>query len=155
LPCGDGTFPTAGVIRDAAGNLYGTTYTGGNLSSCEGGCGTIFKVDASGKETVLHSFTGGADGLGPYGGLIRDGAGNLYGTTQAGGANSYGTVFKLDAANKLTVLHSFNVEEGCYSSASLFRDPAGNLYGTTSSCGEFGSGTKWVTRCRSTQGRSH
>ncbi|MGA7218057.1 MAG: choice-of-anchor tandem repeat GloVer-containing protein [Candidatus Sulfotelmatobacter sp.] len=89
---GDGTFPTAGVIRDAAGNLYGTTYTGGVLSLCGDGCGTIFKVDVSGKETVLHRFTGGADGLGPYGGLILDGAGNLYGTPQGGGANSYGMV---------------------------------------------------------------
>jgi uncharacterized repeat protein (TIGR03803 family) len=138
---GDGTFPTAGVIRDAAGNLYGTTYTGGVLSLCQIGCGTIFKVDASGKETVLYRFRNGADGQGPYGGLIRDGAGNLYGTTQAGGANSYGTVFKLDANGKLTVLHSLTIEEGCYSSASLFRDATGNLYGTTSSCGEFGAGT--------------
>ena len=132
---GDGTFPTTGVIRDAAGNLYGTTYTGGNTSSCEAGCGTIFKVDASGKESVLHSFTGGADGFGPYGGVIRDKAGNLYGTTQAG------TVFKLDPANKLTVLHTLNDTEGCSPSASLFRDAAGNLYGTAPGCGEFGSGT--------------
>jgi uncharacterized repeat protein (TIGR03803 family) len=132
---GDGTFPTAGVIRDAAGTLYGTTYTGGVLSLCGAGCGTIFKVDERGKETVLHRFTGGADGLGPYGGLIRDGAGNLYGTTQTG------TVFKLDATGKFTVLHTLNETEGCYSSASLFRDAAGNLYGTASGCGEFGGGT--------------
>jgi uncharacterized repeat protein (TIGR03803 family) len=132
---GDGTFPTAGVIRDAAGNLYGTTYTGGVLSLCGVGCGTIFKVDASGKETVLHRFTGGADGASPYGGLIQDGAGNLYGTAQTG------TVFKLDATGKFTVLHTLNETEGCYSSASLFRDAAGNLYGTASGCGEFGSGT--------------
>jgi uncharacterized repeat protein (TIGR03803 family) len=132
---GDGRFPTAGVIRDAAGNLYGTTYTGGVLSLCGVGCGTIFKVDASGKETVLHRFTGGADGASPYGGLIQDGAGNLYGTAQTG------TVFKLDATGKFTVLHTLNETEGCYSSASLFRDAAGNLYGTASGCGEFGSGT--------------
>lgn len=138
---GDGTFPTAAVTRDASGNLYGTTANGGVLSLCEDGCGTIFKVDASGKETVLHRFTGGSDGEGPYGGVIRDAAGNLYGTTSAGGANSYGTVFKLDATGEFTVLHSFNGGDGCDPSASLFRDAAGNLYGTTSNCGEFGPGT--------------
>jgi uncharacterized repeat protein (TIGR03803 family) len=139
---GDGTFPTVGLIRDAVGNLYGTTYYGGTLAACDGvGCGTIFKLDASGKETVLHSFTGGTDGLGPYGGLIRDAAGNLYGAAQAGGTNSYGTVFKVDATGKFTVLHSLNATEGCSPSASLFRDAAGNLYGTTPGCGEFGGGT--------------
>ncbi len=137
----DGRFPGAGVIRDAAGNLYGTTSGGGVVSLCGGGCGTIFKIDSSGKETVLYRFRGGADGVAPYGGLIRDGSGNLYGTTQTGGANAYGTVFKMDASGTLTVIHSFNAEEGCYSSASLLRDSAGNLYGTTSSCGEFGAGT--------------
>jgi uncharacterized repeat protein (TIGR03803 family) len=132
---GDGTFPTAGVVRDASGNLYGTTYTGGVLTLCEVGCGTVFKVDASGNETVLHRFTGGPDAAGPYGGVIQDAAGNLYGTTQAR------TVFKLAASGKFTVLHTLNEAEGCYPSASLFRDAAGNLYGTTSGCGEFGGGT--------------
>ena len=133
---GDGTFPTAGLIRDAAGNLYGTTYTGGVAGSCGGsGCGIVFKVDTNGKETVLHSFTGGADGASPYGGVIRDAAGNLYGSTQTG------SVYKLDPTGKLTVLHTLNITEGCYSSASLFRDGAGNLYGTASGCGEFGGGT--------------
>jgi uncharacterized repeat protein (TIGR03803 family) len=134
----DGSFPTAGVIRDAAGNLYGTTYIGGAFSC---GCGTIFEVDASGMETVLHSFTGGADGGRPYGGLIEDAVGNLYGVTQSGGADSYGTVFKVDATGELTVLHNFKDTEGCYSEASLIRDAAGNLYGTAPGCGEFGGGT--------------
>jgi uncharacterized repeat protein (TIGR03803 family) len=137
---GDGRFPN-GVIRDAAGNLYGRTVAGGVLSLCGSGCGTIFKVDASGKETVLYRFRNGTDGEIPLGGVIRDAAGNLYGTTGAGGANSYGTVFMLDANGKLTVLHSLTISEGCYAAASLFRDAAGNLYGTTSSCGEFGDGT--------------
>ncbi len=121
---GDGTFPTASVIRDASGNLYGTTYTGGVLTLCGVGCGTVFKVDASGNETVLHRFTGGPDGAGPYGGVIQDAAGNLYGATQAG------TLFKLAASGKFTVLHTLNESEGCYPSASLFRDATGNLYGT-------------------------
>jgi len=136
----DGRFPN-GVIRDAAGNLYGTTVAGGVPSLCGDGCGTIFKVDASGKETILYRFRGGADGGIPGGGVILDSAGNLYGTTGTGGANTYGTVFKLDANGKFTVLHSFTVNEGCFAEASLLRDAAGNLYGTTDGCGQFGDGT--------------
>ena len=67
----DGTFPAGGVIRDVDGNLYGTTYAGGVLSLCQIGCGTIFKVDASGKETVLYRFRNGADGQRPYGDASR------------------------------------------------------------------------------------
>jgi uncharacterized repeat protein (TIGR03803 family) len=136
----DGRFPN-GVIRDAVGNLYGTTLAGGIPSLCGDGCGTVFKVDASGKGSVLYRFKGSADGGIPGGGVILDAAGNLYGTTGTGGANTYGTVFKLDANGKLTVLHSFTVNEGCFAEASLLRDTAGNLYGTTDGCGKFGDGT--------------
>jgi uncharacterized repeat protein (TIGR03803 family) len=69
-----------------AGDLYGTTFFGGNLSGCGGlGCGVVFKLDKAGKETVLYSFTGGADGANPYVGLVRDEEGNFYGTTGYGG----------------------------------------------------------------------
>jgi uncharacterized repeat protein (TIGR03803 family) len=86
--CGsDGTNPS-GVIRDSAGNLYGTTGSGGT------GAGVVFKLDTSGRETVLHNFTGGADGSAPLGGLVRDPAGNFYGVTQSGGKWSSGIVFK-------------------------------------------------------------
>jgi uncharacterized repeat protein (TIGR03803 family) len=140
----DGRFPN-GVIRDAAGNLYGTTEQGGIPALCnnqgENGCGTIFKIDASGKETILYRFRGADDGDTPVGGVIRDAAGNLYGTTGDGGATTYGTVFKLDTNGKFTVLHSFTVNEGCFAEASLLRDTAGNLYGTTDGCGQFGDGT--------------
>lgn len=96
----DGDFPTAGLVRDAAGNLYGTTYYGGTSSNCPGGCGTVFKIDVTGAETVLYSFTGAPDGAHPEGGLVQDRAGNLYGTTIAGGFSSggcpdCGTVFEL------------------------------------------------------------
>ncbi len=87
----DGAAPTKGVIRDSAGNLYGTTETGGSSLDF----GTVFKLDSSGNETVLHSFTGYADGSRPFAGVVLDGAGNLYGTTQAGGAFADGTVFKV------------------------------------------------------------
>jgi uncharacterized repeat protein (TIGR03803 family) len=85
--CADGERPLAPVIRDAAGNLYGTTFFGGeNGSNCNGGnCGLVFKLDTTGKETVLHTFTGGSDGAFPFGGLVMDAAGNLYGTAEQGG----------------------------------------------------------------------
>ncbi len=81
----DGGWPFAGLIRDAAGNLYGTTSSGGNLSACYAGCGVVFKLDANGSETVLYAFADGADGYSPGASLIQDAAGNLYGTTTAGG----------------------------------------------------------------------
>ena len=76
----DGGFTYAGVVRDVAGNLYGTAYQGGAF-----GLGAVYKVDTTGKETVLYSFAGGSDGANPHAGLVRDSAGNLYGTTAYGG----------------------------------------------------------------------
>jgi uncharacterized repeat protein (TIGR03803 family) len=82
----DGFEPGGGLVRDAAGNLYGTTYFGGTYRNCNGDdCGVVFKLDTAGNETVLHSFTGGSDGALPAWGLVMDASGNLYGTTQSGG----------------------------------------------------------------------
>jgi uncharacterized repeat protein (TIGR03803 family) len=92
---GDGGSPFEGVIIDSAGNLYGTTYSGGASNS-----GTIFELvnnNGSYAEKVLYSFTG-ADGANPWAGLTTDDSGNLYGTTMNGGALGYGTVFQLAAA---------------------------------------------------------
>jgi uncharacterized repeat protein (TIGR03803 family) len=139
----DGESPVAGLVRDAAGNLYGTTeYGGGGTCFTGDGCGTVFKVDTTGKETVLHSFTGGADGAFPLAGLILDEAGNLYGTTEYGGnlaCNSgvgCGTVFKMDPTGKETVLYSFTGKEDI---SYRGRDPGcgGQLYGTTPQGGAF------------------
>ncbi len=122
----DGAFPSGGLVRDKAGNLYGTTPVGG--ASC---CGTVFKLDTTGKETVLYSFTG-PDGELPIAGLVRDKAGNLYGTTASGGASGFGTVFKLDTSGTETVLYSFTGStDGLEPFGGLVRDKAGNLYGTT------------------------
>src|ERR1700720_4473554 len=88
--CSDGLFPQAGLLRDAAGNLYGTTYLGGGTGCGGSGCGVIFKLARDGTETVLHSFTGGTDGSMPAASLIEDKSGNLYGTASAGGTNNYG-----------------------------------------------------------------
>ena len=79
----DGGYPYDGLIQDASGNLYGTTYQGGTY-----GYGTVFMVDQTGKETVLYSFAGaGGDGANPYAGLVQDASGELYGTTYGGGAS--------------------------------------------------------------------
>jgi uncharacterized repeat protein (TIGR03803 family) len=87
----DGGCPAAGLIRDSAGNLYGTGVLGGTSND-----GVVFKLDTAGTLTVLHNFTGGADGGAPTGGLVRDSAGNLYGTTSAsGGCGQCGVVFKI------------------------------------------------------------
>ena len=118
--------PYGKLVRDTAGNLYGTTYIGGAYSDW----GTVFKVDKNGKETVLYSFTGGADGANPTAGLIRDSAGNLYGTA------SY-TVFKLDIAGKETVLYSFTGgADGSDLQAGLVGDSEGDFYGATLNGGD-------------------
>jgi uncharacterized repeat protein (TIGR03803 family) len=124
----DGGYPTAGLVRDSVGNLYGTTYGGGS------GDGVVFKLAADGAETVLHAFTGGDDGANPLGGLIEDKAGNLYGTTTYGGPTGDGTVFKIAADGSETVLYAFTGgADQANPVASLIRDSAGNLYGTTCS----------------------
>jgi uncharacterized repeat protein (TIGR03803 family) len=125
----DGGFPQAGLVLDTKGNLYGATSGGGSSSYA----GTVFKVDSTGTETVLYTFTGSSDGGTPQSGLIRDSRGNLYGTTSAGGAIGYGTVFKINAQGQETVLHSFGggSDGAAPSESSLVRDSAGNLYGTT------------------------
>jgi uncharacterized repeat protein (TIGR03803 family) len=133
----DGANPRGGVIMDAKGNLYGTTEYGGDVSGC--GCGTVFSLDTTGKETVLYTFRGEADGGYPLEGLIFDAEGNLYGTTLYGGdvsacgGNGCGTVFKVSGKGKETVLYRFTgVADGSGPSADLIWDAKGNLYSTTS-----------------------
>ncbi len=140
-----GAGPIAGLILDAAGNLYGTTYWGG--SGCYIGCGVVFKLtpnlDGSWTESVVHEFTNGADGGFPAAGLIFDGAGNLYGTTSSGGAYGDGVVFKLTSNSDGTwtesILHTFKGPDGASPSGLIF-DTAGNLYGTTGAGGRSGYG---------------
>jgi len=123
-----GTRPDSGVILDAAGNLYGTTYFGGAAAA-----GTVYKFDMhTGRETVLHSFGGPADGAFPMDSVVVDSSGNLYGTTTYGGSSNAGVVFKLDSSGAETILHNFTGgEDGASPEAGLTLDSAGNLYGTT------------------------
>ncbi len=127
----------AGVIRDAKGNLYGTTELGGAL-----GLGTVFKVDPEGKETLLHSFGSSGDGSTPYGSLILGKKHNLYGTASQGGAFGLGTVFRIDRKGNESVLYSFGSQpgDGTRPWADLIMDLQGNMYGTTSTGGAFGEG---------------
>ena len=85
----DGANPVAGLIRDADGNLYGTTAHGGSSR-----LGTVFRLGANGKLTLLHTFSG-TDGALPYPGLTWGSAGTLYGVTNGGGAAGIGVVFKI------------------------------------------------------------
>jgi len=118
----------APLLRDASGNLYGTTEYGGIYN-----LGTVFKLDPSGNETVIHSFAGGMDGKYPTGGLIEDAFGNLYGTTGAGYISDGGTIFKVDPSGNETILYGFTggSGDGFIPTAGLTADPQGNLYGTT------------------------
>ncbi len=149
----DGAYPYAGLIFDAAGNLYGTTVRGGIHDD-----GAVFeltpKEGGGWTEKVLHSFGNGTDGVYPFAGLIFDAAGNLYGTTYEGGIHGYGTVFELTPEEgggwTEEVLHSFNLNgtDAAYPQASLIMDSAGNLYSTSyeggihlDPCGGVGCGT--------------
>lgn len=134
----DGATPCGALVLDSLGNIYGTTLNGG-----DSGFGTVFKIDTRGVETVLHSFTGNPDGANPYAGLAMDSSGNLYGTTENGGMFGYGTVFEVDGTGVETVLHSFagGPTDGADPKARLILDDNGNLYGTTFTGGLGGFGT--------------
>ncbi|HXR14911.1 MAG TPA: choice-of-anchor tandem repeat GloVer-containing protein [Terriglobales bacterium] len=141
----DGDSPIGGLFMDANGNLYGTTTYGGSNKSCPGtgvGCGTVFKLDTKGNETVLYNFAG-PDGANPSGSLIMNAKGDLYGTTEYGGRlqdctsdgfAGCGVVFKL-RGKKETVLHRFcsvgNCTDGAEHWRGLVMDASGAVYGTT------------------------
>lgn len=152
--CVDGYKPTAALIEDDSGNLYGTASLGGAY-----GYGTVFKLDAAGNYTVLYSFCSQAncsDGSTPYAGLVEDASGNLYGTTFEGGPNAgasggdinvgNGVVFKVDSAGNYSVIYNFCSEANCADGsepwyAGLIQDGSGNLYGTTAVGGTYSQGT--------------
>lgn len=128
----DAAYPVPGLITDKKGNLFGTTYGGGDAA-----LGTIFKLSPKGKEAVLYSFKGGSDGANPFAKLTADASGNLYGTTWAGGGSGCngsgcGTVFRVTPDGAETVLHSFaGGSDGFGPYAGVSADTNGNLYGST------------------------
>ena len=131
------------LTRSASGVLYGTTFTGGG-GGCLVGCGSVFKVDTSGKLSLLYAFKGAPnDGAVPFAPVILDKAGNLYGVTGVGGNSTAcgigtgcGIVYKIDKAGHETVLYTFQGgSDGAQPQGSLALDLAGNLYGTTVSGG--------------------
>ena len=133
----DGSHPEAALIQGSDGNFYGTTANGGPT-----GDGTVFKITATGDESVLYAFTGG-DGISPFGGLVLGSDGNFYGTTSGGGPNLNGTVFKITPAGVETMLHSFTggTTDGNDSGAALIQGSDGNFYGTTGYGGTSDNGT--------------
>ncbi len=137
----DGYEPVA-VAIDAQGDIYGAALFGGS-QRCSGGCGTLFKLDTAGTFTVLHSFTGGSTGMGPYA-LVLDVAGNLYGSSDGGNSScnfGCGIVFKVDPTGKFSVLHSFNGKDGQQAGYPMFDEETQTIYGTT----DLGGSSNWGT----------
>jgi uncharacterized repeat protein (TIGR03803 family) len=138
----DGSSPLA-LVQGTDGNFYGTTYVGGDLSCYDGGgygCGTVFKVTASGKLTTLHSFDG-TDGSQPAASLVQATDGNFYGTTINGGACILGTVFKITPSGELTTLYNFCGSSDGWGPGPLVQATDGNFYGTMYFGGASGLGT--------------
>ena len=123
----NGSEPYGNVIVDAAGNLYGTTNSGGSDNK-----GTVFEIaKGNNSVTTLASFNG-ANGSVPFSGVTLDANGNLYGTTYSEGAGGYGTVYEIaKGSNTLTTLANFNFANGARPYGGVTLDSNGNLYGTT------------------------
>ena len=135
----EGGVPFAALVQDNDGDFYGTTAVGGAHFK-----GTVFKIDAAGSLTTLHSFSGSpGEGANPVAGLVQGSDGNFYGTTALGGAHFKGTVFNIDATGSLTTLHSFSgsPSEGALPFSGLVQGSDGNFYGTTVLGGAHGAGT--------------
>ncbi len=133
----NGKSPSAGLIMDSSGDLFGTAEYGG-----ANGYGTVFEV-AHGSTTIttLASFNG-TNGQHPYAGLIMDSSGDLFGATEGGGAKSDGTVFEIaHGSTNITTLASFDGTNGQYPYAGLLMDSNGDLFGTTEGGGANFDGT--------------
>jgi uncharacterized repeat protein (TIGR03803 family) len=149
----DGSQPFGDVIIDAAGNIYGTTLSGGNYPLCphnyQTGCGTVFELTPTGSgswtKSFLYSFHGGTDGANPYAGRIFGASGNVYGANPGGYDFSDSTVFELmpsGGTSTFSLAYSFGYGGvSCGPRGALVMDGAGNLYGTTYCLGAHGSGS--------------
>ncbi|MGE5212316.1 MAG: choice-of-anchor tandem repeat GloVer-containing protein [Nitrospirota bacterium] len=135
----EGGVPFAALVQGNDGNFYGTTAVGGTHFK-----GTVFKIDAAGTLSTLHSFSGsGGEGANPVAGLVQANDANFYGSTVLGGTNRRGTLFSIDATGNFTTLHSFSgsPNEGALPFAGVVQGNDGNLYGTTALGGTHGAGT--------------
>jgi uncharacterized repeat protein (TIGR03803 family) len=146
----DGQGPSASLIMDTAGNLYGTTNGGGPFASRQtNGGGTVFELTPPSTggdwtESILWNFGEGSDGVNPVAGLIMDSNRNLYGTTSGGPGPVNGIVFELTPPSTTggdwteSILWSFFTgTDGDFPTAGLIMDASGNLYGTTSAGGAY------------------
>jgi uncharacterized repeat protein (TIGR03803 family) len=139
----DGANPYGPMVIDNFGNLYGTTSNGGAA-----GHGTVFlltKASTNWQATVLHNFTDGLDGGGPFGGITLDPNGHLYGTALIGGTSTlYGTAFSLTGSQsaQFQVIHDFGSfpEDAKNPSCTMALDLEGNLYCATNFGGRYGGG---------------
>jgi len=144
----NGSQPLKGLVADSSGNLYGTTWKGGDPCDVNSyGCGVVFRLSHnSGRWSggVLHKFSGGNDGSNPGAALTVDGAGNIYGTTIGPSQNGVGTAFRLtqtpDGGVKETVIHYFADTDGQSPYGSMTVGPSGTLYATTQYGGDRNSG---------------
>lgn len=127
----DGEYPDQAPILDAAGNIYGTMITKNQGEYA----GAVWKIDTAGRFSIIHQFTGMADGFGPNGPLMLNTDGNLYGTTQSGGGTAakpgYGTLFRITPAGQFTVIHTFTGPDGSNPTGTLAHDGKGAIYGAT------------------------
>ena len=144
----DGEYTDTELVRDSAGNLYGTSVQGGIF-----GGGTVFQVNPAGMHTVLYDFTGGADGGEPYKGVTLDAQGNLYGTAVTGGGGSCeggcGVVYKLSNSGgswNQTVIHTFTGSDGSGPGSPVAIDKNGDVFGTTPTGGANGIGVVYQLR---------
>jgi uncharacterized repeat protein (TIGR03803 family) len=136
--CADGSKPYSGLMQASNGNFYGTTTSGGVYDGGQGGI--VYEISPGGQFRTIHSFCAEslcADGETPSAGLVEDAEGNLYGTAFYGGANGYGAVFKITAAHKYLLLHSFDNAGGANPTSDLIVANDGNLYGMTSESSTF------------------
>jgi uncharacterized repeat protein (TIGR03803 family) len=148
----NGSFPMGSLIKDSAGNLYGTTSGGGGV-----GYGTVFELKKPTAPSTTYQFSNivsldSDQGADPMGSLFADSAGNFYATTSSGAAYGYGSVFKLDnsvsvnGSYRLTPIASFNYGDGFTPYGDVIADCCGSLYGTTSNGGRHNQGTVFMLK---------
>lgn len=133
----DGSTPYAGVIQATDGNLYGTTFLGG-----DDGAGVVFKLSLTGQYTLLHSFGENTKSASlPYSGVVQAPDGNLYGTTSRGGLNDNGTIYRISTTGDFSVIHDFDGDDGSTPQGRLIIGADGQIYGTTMIGGSADRGT--------------